>query len=56
MNTFINLNIKKKDQKKQEAMLQNICGEKRVYVNNSESRVIKESKNNHIAMHENNVM
>lgn len=31
-------------------------GYKEMYINIPESRVIKESKNNHTAMHENNVM
>lgn len=55
-NAFINLNIEgKKTQKSKRCVLEHWV-ENGVYVNDPDSRVIKESKNNHMAMHENNLM
>lgn len=48
-------NCRERNQKSGNCILEHF-GYKGIYVNIPESRVIKQSKNNYIAMHENNVM
>lgn len=48
-------NYRERNQKSGSCILEHF-GDKGIYINIPESRVIKESKNNYTAMHENNVM
>lgn len=56
MNEFIYKLKCKENRQKIKKLYSGIYVFKKVYVNNSESRVTKESKNHHIAMHENHLM